>query len=455
MSFFKKLKLAFKDNKRAHAFEMGLKKLYNGDLKEASSYFDEAAHISSELITDVGFMIDLGELNCEEFKETIQILSLQADTSEVLRDYSAGKYGDDEASNRLGKVEKKYSSLLQRLLSQKDEVKNEHRILYRARGLNKVKNMIESQRNLSKARAAKPLIELKEEFGEDIVKAEITKDKITIEEAIDSLKIDTDKFIIKSLYVDGDVPIFVKDAMSKYVNSQISKQRAIEGLESILDFYEEASEEVLGKGWKPLEADTSVLDLSERPISMEEIGLSLSMAINIYENAKKHLNGDKATLRTTYLYGSQVPSYLRELMKEYIENRKTKEQTIESLDTLKNKEILRWNIIKDSVRNEKLDPYLYFLNTAEIFLFQKWIDLSRKISNRNPSIDELLEVQRKAYEECYNANRETFVPIFLGEKRFKNWLDSYISDARKKKDELYKAILPAYHKTVEKLGKNI
>jgi hypothetical protein len=452
MGFFKKFRIALKDEKRAHAFRKGLEAFNEGNLNEASLYFTEAEQLIDELLIEVEFMVDIKNLDSKEAKRSIEILKYQREMTEVFHDYSSGKYEDEEILNKVEEIQGRYPSVIQFLESRLNEIKEKHPIVYRTSGLKKLEEMYKDESSLSQSKTVEFLRSLREEFGDDIVRIKVTKEKKLLEEAIESLKINTDKSTLKTLYVDGDDSHLTSDIVTKYINDQMNREKTIKEIENLSGFINQIAETVLGKGWKPLEEDTAISNLFDTSISLDEINSSIADTIKIYETAKKRLD-DKTRLSMAYVKNQETPTPLRQLIIDYIEDKITKEEAIKKLDELKKIKILYGMAIKDSIQNGKVEPILYFLNTAENHLYDKWLDLSKKIGGRDPTIEELLSAQKEAYEEFYDANRSVFAPVFMGEKKFKKWLEESFVKYQRDKENTYRTILPAYHTVIEKLGK--
>lgn len=260
-------------------------------------------------------------------------------------------------------------------------------------------------------------------------------------------------------------------------------QRALSGVEELYKTLQQ-------KGSEPVEQDPLRQAVKRQYV---QLGSQMRVAgggraedfiadrmVDMYRIAADRLDSSPQVLKMIYVDNDTAPKPLREVMSQYLDGKLTKDETAKRLAELKAKTEqyvrdlgtkpenaqrpaviyqgtpdlegkLRSDIIADSMGDDgSVDQRQLFMNTAEIFLYDRWAGLAKSLGGRQPTADELIAAQIEAYKVTHKSNPSLG---FKDGKEFQTWLSTFERTVRGKGSEYLQVALPAYRAVAEKLAK--
>jgi len=279
-------------------------------------------------------------------------------------------------------------------------------------------------------------------------------------------------------------------------------------IKKLLSYIEELSKEIEKVKDKEKKVKTETKEEKELRLAVKKQYVSLGMNIiggpftnerefkefiareilKVYEIARGRLNEDKSeiVLRMIYVNNRETPGPLREVIKDFLEQKISKEKaqrkiksmeskvkeylkdlkiSIENIESpkiefpvgplyrnLDSENKLRAELIAEAMKNDgEIDQVKLFILTAEIYCYPLWIELSKEIDGRNPTAEELIDVLTKAIEQCHRDNPNLG---FKTDEEFRKYLQKYSARLKgKERENFYAVALPAYQTTIN-MSKN-
>lgn len=272
--------------------------------------------------------------------------------------------------------------------------------------------------------------------------------------------------------------------LSEELNSEVKKplQKALVGMEEIcqalrhLEILQSPEEKELR-----LSIKKQFVEMSSQIVTpgVNQADFIANRMVDMYRIAKDRLGAGEKVLRMIYIDNENVPESLKKVINAYLDGDITKEEAEQQLDELAAntrqyvmelgakpetakppqmifhksitpKDKLESTLVAEAMKDDgSIDQMELFMNIAEIVLFDEWAGLSKRIGERDPTLEELLEAQLSAFRRCYERNKQ----LFSSEEEFNNWVNWFSAKLKEAPEEYTSTAIPAYRATVETIAK--